>query len=344
MQKEKSPNLIDINTNKHEADTKQEHHYTSENMVPEISSRIYKRQLLKGVQEKSTLLNKQTLEAKKAMASDIYVAKDDRKNQVNNATELANKTVPEITSETETILKGNQERSAQVIVENDEALAETVHDSTKNKVKTNTWDSIPQKVKKWGIRPYFGIVFNQLKPFSVPGKTNAYSLLSNYSGGLLIDYYINKKTMLTFNLGYIKLPSKIEFLKKDSNSNEEIIKVLNTNNLILGLEFSKFNKRKNICFNIGSQIAISGKKRNFVEQGINSQLIYHNQKQLPQDFQTNYFSKIDFLLNMGLGFYNHRSVLRINYYQGLIDVSRTTKLFNPHTFVQLNYAYQLFRF
>jgi hypothetical protein len=305
--------------------------------VPESSTAAHMRQSGGENKEKSTSLSGLNQARNLDMASKTNMNEEDKKSGVNNETD--------ITSKDETVFKDFQSKDTQIMAEKDEIITEAVQDSTKEiKDETHKHDSTPQKMKRFVIRPYLGMIFNQLEPFSVPGKTYAYSLFNNYSGGMFLDYYINQKTMLTFNFGYIKLPSKIEFLRRSNSPYPDIVKVLNTNNLIFGLEFSKFNAKKNICFNIGNQITISGKKRNFIEAGMNGKLVYNQQKELPQDIQDNYFSKLDFLVNAGLSLYKNRSVLRINYYQGLIDVSRTTKLFNPHAFVQVNYAYRLFRF
>jgi hypothetical protein len=328
--------IVPLNENKAEIDQ-----HTQRIAVPRIIRHMPGNGPLKTADEKESSASKQGSEDNLSMVLKTRLNMHDGENTVDTDVHASPKN--------ETGLIDMLEKDTRVVTEKNENISVIVEDSVKkdeNKIadKNSKADSIQQKTKRYVIRPYLGIVFNQLKPFSVPGKTYAYSLFSNYSAGLLLDYHFNPHTMVSLNLGYIKLPSKIEFLQKDSTSNEEIIKVLNTNNLILGLEFSRFNARKNICYNLGHQVTVSGRKRNFIEQEMNGKVIYNQQKQLPQDFQDKYFSKIDFLFNAGLSFYHDRSILRINYYQGLRDVSRTTVLFNPHAFIQLNYAYQLFRF
>lgn len=229
---------------------------------------------------------------------------------------------------------------------NPQSLSDSLNSVKKKQaVSANQQEDTAKKGgKRFVVRPYAGVVFNQLKPFSVPGKPYVYPLLSNYNAGVLLDCQLSSRNMLSLNFGFIKMPSKIEFLDRNTNPDPVIIKVMNSNNLILGLEFSRFNKNKNWCFNIGSQMTMAGKKYNYIEQKLNGPSIFHQQKYLPAVFQDNSLAMYDFLVNLGLSYCRDKSVWRINYFQGLVDISSKTSLFNPHAFVQLNYSYRLLRF
>ncbi|HEY1046851.1 MAG TPA: hypothetical protein VGF79_10455 [Bacteroidia bacterium] len=199
-------------------------------------------------------------------------------------------------------------------------------------------------VKKFVIRPNIGLLFNQLKPYSIPGKSIIYNLTSNFSAGLALDYTINNNSMLSFNIGFMRMPCKIEYLDKGTNSSNDIVKVFSGNFKTIGFDYSYGFPGRKIGLNIGQRLAFSGKKFNYLVDNRKGELIYKKQEELPESIRNNYFQKLDFLINAGVTYKINQFGFKLNYYQGLIDVSKATKLFNPHSFIELNCSFDLFRF
>lgn len=213
-----------------------------------------------------------------------------------------------------------------------------------NDVPNGNHENGDDTVKRFTIRPSLGILFNQLKPFSVPGKSPLFSVINQYSIGLNLDYIFNSVSSITLHLGYMRMPCKIEYLDKSSSSSHDVVKVFSGNYKTIGFDYSYNFPNKKIAINIGQRLAFSGNKFNYLVDNRKGELIYKQQEVLPLSIRNNYFQKMDALLNVGISYKINHFGFKLNYYQGLIDVSKATELFNPHSFFELNCSYDLLRF
>lgn len=226
-----------------------------------------------------------------------------------------------------------------------EVLKDKKVDEIVAKKKENTDDKDSNTyVKKFVIRPNLGLLFNQLQPYSLPSKSGIYSLTSNFSAGLALDYIIKENSLLSFNIGFMRMPCKIEYIDKGSSSSNDIVKVFSGNFKTIGFDYTYNFPGSKMAVSIGQRLAFSGKKFNYLVDNRKGELSFKKQVELPESIRNNYFQKMDFLLNAGITYKINQFGFKLNYCQGLIDVSKATKLFNPHSFVELNCSYDLFRF
>lgn len=194
------------------------------------------------------------------------------------------------------------------------------------------------------FKPNLGINLYQLNPYKFSNQSKFITLLKNINLGIDMDIHLRNKNYISLHFSHSKLPSKIEFALLDSlRLNKELsVKVINSNHLVYGINYFILNKRKTMYYSAGAQIANSLNKLTYIKTERNNNSYFENEK-LPDEFGKNNLRKINTMINFGVHIPIKKSLISVEYFQGLNDYSINSNLFNPISYVKLSYSFQLYK-